>query len=79
MLVGFAKRIMKPVFRWICCDYESLTCLHPQIYNIMLIDRQTDRTDYFTHCACAQTDGLLLLRMRADNYGITSSQLAYYI
>ena len=77
MLVGFAKRIMKPVFRWICCDYESLTCLHPQIYNNYYADRQIDRLLYPLRM---RADGRASpLRMHADNYGIISSKLAYYL
>jgi hypothetical protein len=52
------RSIMKPVFRRlrrIGCPYESLKCPDVQIWRFYgQTDRQTDRTDYITPCACAR-------------------------
>ena len=48
---------MKPVFQWyrrICCTYESIRHLDLQIWQFSCLRQTTDKTNYFTPCACAR-------------------------
>jgi hypothetical protein len=65
--------IMKSVFRrlWrICCTYESLRCLDVQIWRFLCwqTDWQTDRTDYFTPCACARGNYITETQCLSNTY-----------
>ena len=62
-LCHLIQSALRPVFfcqiQRICCAYESLRCLHVEIWQFFVDDdddndNNDNTTDYFTLCACAQ-------------------------